>query len=395
MLFLSGRAFSELFSSIFNFGISLYILEATQSGLPFAISLVCGSIPKIIFSYIAGSISDKTDRKRMIVICDLLSCCVLFIFLGIFKIFNSIMLIYAVNAVLSSVSVFFSVAINGMIPNIINDKELLSKVNAKSQTVSSLASLLGPIIGGILYENLNLFVFIILNAVSFLVSGISEMFIVVTNAQESKSSNDNISTNSDVKHFLKKRTDIYRLIISCSCVNFFLAFGFTVPMPFIVNNVYKYTAVEFGVLKSALVTGSLFASFVFSIKKTKRNIQDVYYKSIAGLGSVYVLFSLSYYVTSNYRIIILFVLFMMSSALMVSINVPLKTMLQKEIPNEIIGRVFGILNIYLSIASPFGNVISGLLIDRINSLIIPFFSGVTLLVIVLIFNVRREGKKYV
>lgn len=395
MLFLSGRAVSELFSSIFNFGISLYILEATQSGLPFAISLVCGSIPKIIFSYIAGSISDKTDRKRMIVICDLLSCCVLFIFLGIFKIFNSIMLIYAVNAVLSSVSVFFSVAINGMIPNIINDKELLSKVNAKSQTVSSLASLLGPIIGGILYENLNLFVFIILNAVSFLVSGISEMFIVVTNAQESKSSNDNISTNSDVKHFLKKRTDIYRLIISCSCVNFFLAFGFTVPMPFIVNNVYKYTAVEFGVLKSALVTGSLFASFVFSIKKTKGNIQDVYYKSIAGLGGVYVLFSLSYYVTSNYRIIILFFLFMMSSALMVSINVPLKTMLQKEIPNEIIGRVFGILNIYLSIASPFGNVISGLLIDRINSLIIPLFSGVTLLVIVLIFNVRREGKKYV
>ncbi|KSV60347.1 MFS transporter [Acetivibrio ethanolgignens] len=390
ILLLAGRMVSELFTSMFNFGISLYILKITNAGLPFAVSLVIGALPKILFSYVAGNLSDKKNRKKMIIVCDTLSGTVLLLFFLLFDFGNPILGVYIINFLLSTISVFFSISINGMVPQIVYEEEHLSRVNAMSQTVSSLASFLGPILGGLCYENFQIKNFIILNVCSFFISGISELFIVLDRQVVVTKKSEVQQNKSEINHFLHERKDIYQLIISCAFVNFFLAFGFTVPMPYIVNNVLKMSSFEYGILRGSIVVGSLLASVCYSIHKVDSDIVEKYYRSIAGLGIVYIGFSFTGLVNANYVLIVLILIFALSSICIVSINVPLKTMLQKEIPNEIRGRVFGVLNIYLSLAGPIGNVLSGILIDRINAFYIPLFAGMILIIITLVLKVNRR-----
>ena len=390
ILFLSGRLVSELFTSIFNFGISLYILKITGAGLPYAFSLVIGAFPKILFSYAAGGLSDRKDRKRMIILCDLFSGTVLLLFFLLFDYGNPIFCIYIVNFLLSAISVFFSISINGMIPQIVYREEDLSRINAMSQTVSSLASLLGPILGGLFYEIFQIRNFIILNSLSFFISAFFEVFIVLEKRELEIRKNDRKSEN-EVKIFLNERKDIYYLIISCAIVNFFLAFGFTLPMPYIINNVLMMSSIEYGILRGSIVFGSLLASVCYSLYKVNLKIEEKYYRSIACLGIVYISFSFTGIINVRYIFVILIFIFALSSICVVSINVPLKTMLQKEIPNEIVGRVFGMLNIYLSLASPIGNMLSGVLIDRINAFYIPLLAGMGLIIISMVLKNNERG----
>lgn len=397
-LYLVGRLVSELFTSIFNFGVSLYILDVTGEGLSFAISLIVGSLPKLIFSYLAGSISDKINRKSIIVICDLISGSVLLIYGILFYVFAFELLIhlYIINFLLSTVSVFFSITMSGIVPQIIDNKENVSKINAMSQTISSISSLLGPILGGILYEKISFHHFIFLNAISFILSAISECYIVL------KSDNSNLSKTplikkddfKEVKEFLKFRKDILGLICSCAFVNLFLVTGFTVPMPYIVNNVLGMSAFEYGVLKGALVVGTLLCSVLLSIKTEQMSLMEKYTSSIFVIGLIYIIFaSVSVAKMESWiRLLIMIVIFMFSSICIVSINVPLKTMLQNEIPDSIRGRVLGVLSILLSVASPVGNFVAGLLIDMVPAYNIPLVSGVLLVCIVLVMNFWNKEK---
>lgn len=401
IVLLQGRLVSELFSNIYSFGVSLFILDFTGKGFAFAISLSISTLPKILFSFFAGAISDKWDRKKMIVFSDLLSGTVLVLYIILLNTINLNVLIsiYVLSFILSTIYVFFSISISSVIPQLV-DVENISRVNGMSQIVSSISSILGPTIGGILYNIIDFKYFVLLNAISFILSGILEIFLKVRKIKRTVDSNDIGKENSlnECINFLNDTQGLSLLMLTSAVMNFFLAVGFTVPMPYIVNNVFRMSSSEYGILKSALVIGALLGSIILSIFPLKDKITDRYIQSSIIIGIIYFIFSLLSipynYLNFSIRKNIFFILFILISFFMIFINIPLKTILQQNIPEHIRGKVLGLLNIILSIASPIANLLAGLLVDNIEAFYLPLVSGIIIILLGFSVNFNKRIKMF-
>ena len=73
ILMMIGKMTSLLGAGIYTFAMGLYVLKTTGSGMGFATTLICGSIPRLICGPIAGAVADRVNRKWLVIGTDLLS----------------------------------------------------------------------------------------------------------------------------------------------------------------------------------------------------------------------------------------------------------------------------------------------------------------------------------
>lgn len=172
-----GQIISLFGNAIQRFSMSLYLLEFTGSTAAFAKILAISTIPYIIFAPIAGRLSDKINRKKIMVCLDLF-CSVL---IGAYALVlvngrDSEMIVGVVMFILSICYTLYGPAVTSSIPQIVEEDKLTS-ANGIINQVGSIVNFAGPILAGILYGLLGIKVIVIINAVSFLISAVMEMFL--------------------------------------------------------------------------------------------------------------------------------------------------------------------------------------------------------------------------
>lgn len=134
ILMMIGKMTSLLGAGIYTFAMGLYVLKTTGSGMGFAITLVCGSLPRMICGPIAGAVADRVNRKWLVIGTDLLSSLTMlsmFILATIFG--SSLLFIYISAALLSICASFYSVALTSSIPSLV-DEGRIQKASALNQT---------------------------------------------------------------------------------------------------------------------------------------------------------------------------------------------------------------------------------------------------------------------
>lgn len=146
-----AKIISLLGAGIYTFAMGLYVLKTTGSGIGFATTLICGSVPRMVCGPIAGAVADRVNRKWLIVGMDLLSSLTMFTMFILATTFEpSLFFIYISAALLSVCASFYSVALTSSIPHLVNE-ERIQKANALNQTADSLSRILAPIIGGMIF----------------------------------------------------------------------------------------------------------------------------------------------------------------------------------------------------------------------------------------------------
>lgn len=83
ILFISGQGISLFANQIFKFALYMYILEQTNSSVIYSKVMAVTMLPSILLSPVAGVICDRMDRKKIMVLLDLLSG----IFIAVFFVF--------------------------------------------------------------------------------------------------------------------------------------------------------------------------------------------------------------------------------------------------------------------------------------------------------------------
>ena len=179
VLLICGRFVSELGSSVFGFALSLYVLDFTNSAAAFSLVLSFSIIPNMLVNLIAGSFVDKHDKKKTIVITDILSGIAVLTFMCIFHLDpQSIIMLISFKIILAVTQSFFGLAISTSIPNIVGEKNT-ARANSLFTTVGSLINILGPVVGAIAYKTIGLQYILLIDGISFILSGISEIFIIM------------------------------------------------------------------------------------------------------------------------------------------------------------------------------------------------------------------------
>jgi len=150
-IFWSTQELSQLGSAMTNFALTLWLYQQTGSALQTALLSICSYAPYVAMSIFAGTLSDKWDKKRTMLVCDTLAaCCTVLVFVllktGLLCTWH-IYLLNAVNGLMNTVQKpAGDVAIT-----LITPKKYYQKTSALRSFSGSLITILHPMIATSLY----------------------------------------------------------------------------------------------------------------------------------------------------------------------------------------------------------------------------------------------------
>ncbi len=362
-----GQTVSVLGSSLTSFGFSVWLFEELDAAMPFVITGMALSLPRMLLSPIAGSLADRYNRKRLMIFSDA-GAVVTSLFLLVMVITGNFSagLIY-LSALLSAVfgsfqSPAYMAATATMVP-----KEELVRFGGIRQFGDAAILLLTPILGALLYSAIGLGGIIIVDLATFLVAVIILILIpipqpeLVTQTDEPEIKKNRLQVVvSDFKFswkYLAGRKGLLGLLLFGAGINFFVSLGGIVTFPLVLSfgNEINLSVIQFSSGVALLVSGLVISAW----GGPKKNRVAVGYLAIclSGIGVLIVGVASQFYLLVIGMVISIF-FDPISSSLLGAIW-------QMKIPHDIQGRIFS----FRILVSQGNNVISmvlaGLLADYV------------------------------
>lgn len=395
-LLLLGRFVSGLGAGVQQFAFSLYVLRLTGSATYFASVLVAGMIPSLFLGPICGVFADWFDRKKIIVYLDLLSGLLYggMYFISITSPSSLTMAhIYFTVIATSIIASLFNPAINSAIPSIV-EKDDLMEANSFNRLLMTITMMISPILAGALYP-LGISIILLLNSISFILSAISEAFIDLKSPNKKTDFSLGAFKNdfkTGVSFILNHK--MIRKIISLSFVaNAFFAPVLTIGLMFIASEVLKVSEIQIGALNSSLMVGSMFGAVIAGVVGKKFPL----YKTISaalllmglfvcliGFASLPVFLDIFSSNLVPYLTIITLSVIIVTATVVT--NVGMATLMQREVPIEIMGRVSSVKETASMCATPVGQLLFAFLMDSTGTFIPIIISGTVMIAGATLFN---------
>ncbi|WP_333657563.1 MFS transporter [Tissierella praeacuta] len=400
VLFSFGKFVCIFGASIYSFAIGLHVLKITGSGLNFALSIIVSIIPMIIINPFAGVIADKFNKKKIVVAMDIVNG----VFLILLYIISSIyglktQTIYISTFITAIFTTIFSISMEAAIPNIVSENMLIN-INSISKIIDSASSILGPMIGGIVFAFIDIRFFILFNGISYVLSGISEMFIDFKynydGSKEEENSSGFVEDMKDGLEYVMKRKDIIGIFSIFITLNFFIGLSVTIPLPYIINNLLALNSKRLGIIQSAFPIGMIIGALLIKkIMKTTSYKKILIFSSLVlgictNLLGVPILFKNLLFTNTIYTLYYYGIMIVFGVAISF-IDIPIMYILQKLIPDEYRGRVLSIVMSVVKITLPVGLILSGFLLNIMPAYFITTLGGILLFLInLLILNKKRK-----
>jgi MFS transporter len=390
-----GQIISLFGNSIQRFSMSLYLLQFTGSTATFANILAISTIPYIIFAPIAGKLSDSVSKKKIMVYLDFF--CAILIGGYAFVLLrekDSTLIIGVVMFMLSICYTLYGPAVTASIPQMVEEDKLTS-ANGIINQINSIVNFLGPILAGILYGLLGIKLIVIINAISFLISAIIELFIDIKDIEKNKEKvfsmnfiNKSFIDMKDSFIYLKnKKKIILGIIASYAFCNIFLVPILSIVSPYFINIFLNLSSKVYGIVEAICVLGMILGGFFISIKPNLFSIKKVHYTYYPMILGVTIMTVLGFIKLNNYIMAGIFafsgMLIMFSLALS---NVLTLTFIQKEVPLNMLGRVSAFSTAIATISVAPGQLLFGQVIDKKVPLGIIFIVALILNFGLILFN---------
>ncbi|UJF31719.1 MFS transporter [Paenibacillus hexagrammi] len=166
-VYLYVKAFSDFGTRMDMIAINAMIYIKTGSVFWLSASMICTMIGGILASSASGMAADRLSRKQIMIVSDVLRGLLILLIIP----FPDPMFILIVRFASGFVSSFFQVSYTAEIPQIYGSSNVLN-INAMISRLSSISMVAGFLVGGLFYEFFGYETVLIVDAISFLVSGI-------------------------------------------------------------------------------------------------------------------------------------------------------------------------------------------------------------------------------
>ena len=374
-----GQIISLFGNAIQRFSMSLYLLEFTGSTATFAKILAISTIPYIIFAPIAGRLSDNINRKKIMVYLDLFCSVIIGVYAFILlRGHDHELIVGTVMFILSICATLYGPAVVSSIPQIV-DEERLTSANGIINQVGSIVNFVGPILAGLLYGLLGIKVIVIINAVSFLLSAIMEMFLDIPEVVKGKEANRKEENKVLSMDFVRRSFDdmkesfiylkndkkvILGIIASYALCNIFLVPILSIVAPYFINIFLGLPSEIFGIVEAICVLGMILGGFWISVKPNMFSIKKVHYTYFPMIVGVIIMSALGFIRLNNYVLAGVFALSGLAIMLSLALsNVLTLTFIQKQIPGDMLGRVSAFSTAVATISVAPGQLLFGQVID--------------------------------
>jgi MFS family permease len=146
------------------------IANLTKSGLAVGGLFVVRMLAPFLISPIAGVFADRYNRKKLLILCDILRAIVVSGFLLVREP-GQVWLLYTLTAIQLAISGFFYPARSAILPEVVSKNEL-GAANALGSSTWSIMLSLGAAFGGLVAGQWGIYPSFVIDALSFLISAI-------------------------------------------------------------------------------------------------------------------------------------------------------------------------------------------------------------------------------
>ncbi|WP_158661743.1 MFS transporter [Enterococcus timonensis] len=422
MIYMLILKFAGTFGSgMLNFAIGLYILRQTGSALSMGIPMITGPVVALVLTPFVGFLVDTKNRRKIIITAQIATSLGLLLFAGLFKAMPQHYYpeLIGLIIVLQVTDNFLSTALTASLVQLF-DPEQLQQVNSLNQSVQSLAVFLAPIIGAVIYTWVPIDTFALLEIIFELLAlwavlrlrfdlteiSVPENGPVVIDAMENTARNQVTSDSALLEKesvwsnfsagfkYMRSQKLLLALMIFTPSINFIFG-AVNVGQPFLLVEVLKINDQQYGLTESGFALGMFFGGLLLSrlvlkshpIKVSVRNI--ILLSVILVLTGVPALFNWTNYANT----IFFFLLNLANGVILVFINTPTYTFMQKQVPVQMQGRIFSLVGTISMILMPLGTLVFGFLFDHFATSPIFINSGLVLLVFSNLFLIILQRKK--
>lgn len=375
-----GALISLIGDWMIRVSLPIYIYQLTGSTLATGLMFMAGVLPQIMLGSIAGVFADRWDRKRTMVISNLLLALTLLPVLFVTSA-DQTWIVYGISFISAAIAQFFAPAEHALLPQLVGEKHLLS-ANALNILNNNLARLIGPSLGGAAAIWFGPHTIALIDAASFVIAAGLIAMIRVDRSQLPPAPVRPKMT------FLASWVSVWRewfdglmlvkrsaLVSALFIVTGIMSFGegfFPVLFVAFVKTVLNGTDLDYGWLMSAQAIGGLIGGLsIGALGGRMLSSRLLGWSSILFGALTLVIFHAPFFAASS-ALTLVSVLMIVVGVVSVSCRTALNTLLQQSIADEYRGRIYGAYNTMSSCIALGGMAVAGTMGDIYG--IVPIIS---------------------
>jgi len=384
-LYFAGQGISQMGTWMQIMAMSWLVYRLTHS--PFMLGAISFSsqIPSLLLSPVAGVISDRFNRHKIIITTQVLS-----MFqaatLAALVLTNAVQIwqLFLLGFCLGCINAFDMPTRQSFVIDLLEDRRDLNNAIALNSMMINIARLIGPTTAGILIALVGEGYCFLINAVSFVA------VIIALVAMNIRPAHFAARTG---KSGWEQMWDGYLYAFNCPPIKYMIALmavvsmvglSFTVLMPIFAGGIFAGGPHTLGYLMAAIGVGALTGGIHLASRKNAVGLQKVIPAAVALFGFALVMFSQTRHLGAA-----LAVLFFAGLGMILFISAT-NTLLQTVVDDDKRGRVMSLYTMSFMGMSPFGSFLAGSLASHIGTPETVLFSGIVCIIGAGIFALRLQ-----
>lgn len=380
VLFFCGQSTSQIGTWMQRTAVSWVIYSITHSAYMLGIAVFAQQFPSFLFSLLGGIISDRYDRRKILLITQTASLIQsLLLTLLTFSNHYVVWEILTLSVLLGIVNAFDAPARQPMVHELIDNKEDIPNALALNSAIVNIARLIGPALSGIVLQSLGAQWCFALNTLSFLAVIASLLLMHLppfTPPAHQKNAWTELSAGFT---YLRQTPRIAVIILLITCLAL-LVLPYDTLMPVFAKVIFLGDARTFGYITSAVGLGSIAGSLYLASAQKSADMDRILLISIGVLAVGLIGFSLC---TSFYYALAFAVIIGSSSLVPMTASI---TIIQVEAAPHMRGRVMSFIAMAYFGMLPLGSLIAGAASQQISAPITMLVQGCIALMILFTFS---------
>ena len=362
-----GQIISLFGNAILHFALPLYLLRETGSITLFGVVNACSFLPMILMGPIGGTAADRVHKGRIMVGLDFLTAALTLSFCLLWGKAPLVPLIIVTLMLLYAIAGAYQPAVQASLPLLL-PPDRLTQGNAVINMVSTLANLLGPALGGVIFGLWGLGPILTIGGVCFFSSAVMELFIHVPHERRPRAAGVLDTVGRDLgeswRYISREQPVFLSVTLVLSAFNLILSSVMIVGVPAIVAQVLHMSDASMGLTQAAMGLGGLLGGLLAGTlgQRLSPHHGSVCLLGCAGAAGVMGLAVLPGVSPQlSYWIVTAAALLAMSSAML--FTVVLLTLVQAQVPSQLLGKVIACVQAVANCAAPLGQAGYGVLFD--------------------------------
>ena len=365
ILLWATQTLSRLGSSLTPFALILWAYGKTGSALSTALLTVSSYVPYILLSLPVGTLTDRMNKKRLMLISDtsaaLCTLTILFVWLsGNLELWH----LYIVNAITGTAQTFQQPA-SEVATTLVTPEDKYQKAGSLNALAYSVINMASPVIATALYSVGGLTLVIIVDLSTFTVAFLSLLFFVrIPDMKKEKHEDSHIMMDlKEALSFLRTNMGILQVILFLAAINFIASiYNAALPAMILSFESERVLAAVQSTAGIAMIIGSAIATILPTPKSRVRMI----------IISLFISMSTENFMLAFFRNPIMWCVGAFLGWLCIPVmNTNLDALMRSQIPSSIQGRVYSARNMLQFFTIPLGYLAGGFLVD---SMFEPFMT---------------------